>query len=447
MSIHMLKILASFRATNELRLNLWLNYLLVAYAFVLPINDRACSFLFALMLILIVLRGQFKTYFLSVLKNPVVIAFIAFFGIYVLSLLWSENIKEGLLLVKSVKYALFLPLFLSFIDKRFSLSIISAFLSGILLSECISYAIHFEIIPTQLIWQGIEFYCSYAIDDPSPFMHHSHYGMALALSVSILMYRVFSRSWPVGYKILGTTFIITMTMNILITGGRTGYLLYGILILLSLYFALGKKILKPIFGVILAIGIIGIMAYEMSPIFQKRMNETRLSVENMIHDPMNFQTSMGNRIGLWYYSTNVIADNPIIGVGIGDGLDETHKHIIPEDSFLKGMAHFHNQYIEVLVGAGILGLIVFLNIFVQILRFKPEDSELHASMILVTVAIAIALLTETFHMKFYLQLWVMFLAVSMATSVGKNGNVLKSTSDMRIYFGLILLALIVGKLQ
>jgi len=443
----MLKMFSSFHAINELRFNLWLNYLLVSYAFVVPINDRACSFLFTLMLILIILRGQFKTYFSSIFKNSVVIAFIAFFGIYVLSLFWSENIKEGLALVKSVKYALFLPLFLSFIDKRFSLRIISAFLGGMFLSELISYGVHFEIIPTQLIWQGIEFYRSYAIDDPSPFLHHSHYGMALALGVSILLYRVFSRSWPISYKILGTTFIITMTMNILITGGRTGYLLYGILILLSLYFVLGKKMLKPTFGVILAIGMIGIMAYKISPIFQKRMNETRLSVENLIYNPMNFHTTMGNRIGLWYYSTNVIADNAIIGVGLGDGLDETRKHIIPQDAFLRDMVHFHNQYIEVLAGAGILGLIVFLNLFVQIFRFKPEDTELHASMTLVTVAIAIALLTETFHMKFYLQLWVVFLAASMATAVRMNDNVLKSTSDMRIYFGLILLALIVGKLQ
>ncbi len=442
MQIQLLKMFSSFRATNELKFNLWLNYLLVSYAFVVPINDRACSFLFSLILLLIVFRGQFKTYFSSVVKNPVVIALMAFFGIYVLSLLWSENIKEGIALVKSVKYALFLPLFLSFIDKRFSLRIISAFLGGMLLSELISYGIHFEILPTQLVWQGIQIYSSYAIHDPSPFLHHSHYGMALALSVSILIYRVFEPV-AISYKVIASIFIMTMTMNLLITGGRIGYLLYAVLILLSLFLSLEKKMFKPAVAIVLLIGLVGIGGYKLSSIFQKRVDETICNIQA----PKNFDSSAGNRLGLWYHSAGVITNNPLFGVGIGDGLDETRKRIPAEENFLKDMTHFHNQYIEILVGTGVVGLLIFLNIFAQIYKYEQKDKELKAIMLLVSVAIAFALLTETFNMKFYFSLWIVLLAAAMAKGSSPESDSLKVFSELKIYTGLILLALIVGKLQ
>lgn len=439
--------ITALKEISHNKLNLWLNYLLVAYAFLLPIDDYARSFLFTLMLVLIVIRGNFKEYFLPIFKNPVVIAFVLFFFIYLVSLFWTDNIKEGIGLVKRVEYALYLPLFLSFLDKRFSLSIISAFLGGMFVSELISYSIHFEIIPNELYWHGIALYRSYAIDDPSPFLHHSHYGMALALSISILAYWILSEAVSTRYRMIWLLFIITMTINISITGGRIGYLLYVILLFLSLYFALGKKMLIPAFGVAIAIASITIIAYASSSIFQKRIHETIDSYQIFIDNPMDFRSSMGYRIGLWHYSKNVILEHPLIGVGIGDGLDETRQHIVAKDNFLKSMPHFHNQYIEVLVGTGVIGLIVFLNIFVQIFRFRHDDDKLYPIMILTTVAIAFSLLTETFHMKFYFSLWTVILAATMATQfrIEDKGN--KGVPEMKIYVGLIIVAFVVGKLQ
>lgn len=444
---------ASFRILkctdeNQTKINLWLNYLLVAYAFLLPINDYARAFLVSLMLILILVRGNYKYYFLPAFQNRVVLSFLALLGIYALSIVWSQNTPEAVELLKEVKYVWYLPLFLSFIDKRFALSIVSGFLGGVFFSELISYGIHFEIVPPRLVLDGIELYRS-NINDPCPFLNHSHYGFALALGVALLLYRLIIEKISWGYKIAGSLFILTMTMNIAITGGRIGYLLYGILIIMTLYFAYGKKMFRPLIGGILWLTLAGSIAYQMGTLFTQRVDATVDTIASLIEDPTNFDSTFGRRLGMWYYSIDVIKTHPFLGVGIGDGLETVKQNIDEKYPYLMELVHFHNQYIEILVGTGIIGLIIFLNIFFQIFRFKYSDRELKAITFLVTTALGIALLTETFHVKFYLAMWVLFLAVGMS-KIGLINAALYDENkrhELKIYSSVIVIALIVGKLQ
>ena len=67
-----------------------------------------------------------------------------------------------------------------------------------------------------------------------------------------------------------------------------------------------------------------------------------------------------------------------------------------QHQLLKTMHHLHNQYIEMLTQFGIIGLLVFLNIFYQIFTYKQTEKENKEIMILVTMAVMIALMTETF---------------------------------------------------
>ena len=68
-------------------------------------------------------------------------------------------------------------------------------------------------------------------------------------------------------------------------------------------------------------------------ILKQRSLETIQSVQNID----NYNSSLGERIGIWTYSYETIKSNPIIGVGIGDSLDEVFKNIDNKDAYLKNM--------------------------------------------------------------------------------------------------------------
>ena len=440
----MLTKLLSYKEQNQIKLNLWMNYILVACAFVIPINDRAFSFLAFLIMILVILRGNFKIYFSLIAQNKVVLSFIYFFIIYLTSLLYSSNLEHGIDILKHIKYALFLPILLSFVNIRFSKTIIAAFLGGMFFSELLSYSIYFKLIPSNFIINGVQIYSAYAQNDPSPFMHHSHYGALLALSVAIISYKVFSTYATTSNKIIFFIFLSTMSINIFITGGRTGHLLYFILIAIVI-FILRKQIkFTHLLFVFIAITTIVTIQYKSdTSVFKQRSLETIQSFQNID----SYNSSLGNRIGIWTYSYETIKNNPIIGVGIGDSLDEVFKNIDNKHAYLKNMAHFHNQYIEVLIGTGLIGLCLFLNIFLQIYRYFCEDLELKFVMILLNSTIFFALMIETFHMKVYFSIWIVLLAATMAHNkepLDKENNQFK---EIKIYIFLILIALTIGKMQ
>jgi len=123
---------------------------------------------------------------------------------------------------------------------------------------------------------------------------------------------------------------------------------------------------------------------------------------------------LGQRAGIYYYAYDVIKEHPLFGVGTGDSMDEIRK-IIPEKwESLKQMPHEHNQFLSVLVKLGIVGLLIYLNIFYQIVKYKQqEDKDLRFIMIFVTLAIAFGTLMTQFNLRFFLPLWAVFLAVTL----------------------------------
>ena len=64
-------------------LTLWLNNLLVVYAFLLPISQTIKATVFSFMVILFIIRGDILKYIKSALSNNVVRAFLYIFLAYV----------------------------------------------------------------------------------------------------------------------------------------------------------------------------------------------------------------------------------------------------------------------------------------------------------------------------------------------------------------------------
>ncbi|QOP46109.1 O-antigen ligase family protein [Sulfurimonas paralvinellae] len=415
---------------NKDTLTLWMNNLLVLYAFFLPIAQSIKAKIFIAILILFFIRGDVKYYLKEAWKNQVVRAFVYLFVIYVLGLLWSENIKEGLRWVKSIKYGLYLIVFYSFVDGRYIKRVLAAFISGMLLSEIISYGMILHILPWKFSLLGVTIYEAPTPVDPSPFLNHIHYGVALSLVVILLAQQIYLSHKPLIVKIFMSIFIFTASANIFVTGGRTGYVTFILLLLILAIFYLRKWAIIGLTFVILVVGI----ALETSPILQQKVQQTTLSAKQLLSKDPNFNTSMGIRAGMYYYGMKAIGNNLVFGVGTGDSMDVI-RDTAPKEWEGRKQPHEHNQYFSTFMKLGFVGLLVFLNIFYQIFRYKQEDKELRFIMVFTTLTVAFGILTTQFNLRFFMPLWVVMLSITL---IQKNRQtILRNLNDKQIMLQII----------
>lgn len=354
-----------------------LNYLFIPYLFFLPLTGPS-STVFFLMLILFFIRGNIKQHLKTALTNKVILAFFLLFVMSVLWIMGTDNLENVPVELKRMKVFLFPIIFITFLKPEFIPKAIVAFMLGMFASEITSYAIFFHIIEPI-------FYKGYETFDPSPFMHHSKYGLLLALSAGILFYRLIAYKDELYLRMTTLLFFITMTINIFITGGRMGYVLYGVSIFIVLVMH-KVKLYKTIFITVFLSVTVFSLAYQFSPLFQKRFNQSINAVKKLNTDHP-FHSSFGSRLGFMYYAIPVVKDNLLFGVGTGDHMtpvyDEIKKH--KADTFLLNINHFHNAHLVILVQFGLFGLFIWLNIFYQSLRFKQTDHFMHTLLVLSTI--------------------------------------------------------------
>lgn len=409
-----------------------MNHLFVVYAFLLPLNMlRAQSFVISLLLLCFILRGNYFTYLKKAI-NPVSIAFLLFYAIHFIWSVGAEPITYNLVLERSAFSGLYLFLFLSFLDKRFSLYALSAMLAAVMLSELLSYAMYLNYIPREfyfhqvdLPWkeglQSIKIYQEDLHHEATPFLEHSTYNTLLVFSVAVMTYRVFKEDMSLWYKSVTAFFMLTMTINISLIGGRIGYLLYLVLLATVVIYIFRKKALLPLAGLGLSLVIVFGAAYSNSPIFKKRIDTTWQTLETLYNDPTNFRSSFGSRLGLWYYSTDIIRKHPFFGSAEDNFLEEVYQNILPKDqAYLRGeIPFFHNAYVSTMVQFGLFGLIVFLNIFYQAARYPIKDAELNLIRFLSIVATMLFIAIGSFA-YFIWGFFVAMLALSMASDFKLN---------------------------
>ncbi len=418
---------------NKDSLTLWMNNLLVLYAFLLPISQTIKATIFTFIVLLFVVRGDVLKHIKESLSNSVVRAFLYFFLIYLIGMLWTEDIVTGLYDTKSIKYGLYLIVFYSIVDGRYVNKVITAFILGMLVSELTSYGMLFSIMPWELDIGAIHFYTAPSLDDPSPFLNHIHYGVALAFTVILIGQKIYFSNNTLIVKSLLSIFILTATANIFVTGGRTGYITFILLILTLSLFYLRKKAVLALVFLALVLGV----AYNTSPIFKARVEKTQNSIDKLFRQNPNFNTSIGVRAGLFYYGFEAVENDLILGVGTGDSMSEIYKTTPQKWTGIHKQPHEHNQFLSTFVKLGIIGLLIFLNIYYQIFRYKQEDRELKFIMIFSTLAIAFGILTTQFNLRFFMPLWVVMLAVTLISRDRRTINL--ELDDKKVFFQILVI--------
>ena len=353
---------------HEDSINTYANHLIVIFAFSVPTLVSVRRVSIALIILLFLIRGQVIRRMITVMRDPLVASFAIYFFVHVVWLFGSDEVASARKVVHDASFLLFVPLFASFLDKKYISRVAAAFVLGMVFSAVISYGMFFGIPPSWL-HNGTMGTAS----NPTPLWHHVHYGYMLATVSALILYELLGSKIRGLRMLLGAAVFLLLSVNVFIIEARTGYVLYFILVIMAVVSSFKYKVLKPLLVLFVLVPLLFSVIYGSVDVFKKRVDMTVKSSESLVSDK-NYNTSIGARVGMFVYAMDVISENFLFGNGTGDHVSEVKKHIeevgVGETGLMMSLDHTHNEYTSSLLQFGVLGFLAFLNIPFQMLRYS-----------------------------------------------------------------------------
>ena len=338
----------------------------------MPLTVFGGNLIIVIICLLWLFSGDYQNKYLQITSNKLLLASILFFALHVIGLLWTENLIWGLHIVHKMWYfLLLLPILYTIVSKEYIRFYISAFLLAITFTEIASYLVWFEII---------EPFKNASVRNPTPFMSHISYNPILAFAIYLVLHEIFFNKKLSNLLLYFYCFFsITMTINMFITGGRAGQVIFFVMLLILIFQVLNTQRVRALILSALVMPLIFITAYYSSSLFNERVNlainEVVTFQETKGFDSKTYShTSVGLRLAMALNSWQIIKKNPIIGVGTGDFPQEYKK--VNEISFPKlvNVENPHNMYSFVLVNLGFIGLLSMLAIFYYQIKLSFNSS-------------------------------------------------------------------------
>jgi O-antigen ligase len=208
----------------------------------------------------------------------------------------------------------------------------------------------------------------------------------LAFTAGILLIKLFYER-NLKYKIFYILFFLSATTNLFINGGKTGQIIFIVLILITIFSSI-KHRLKAFLISTIILTLSFNLAYNFSPNFHNRSNQLYAGITKMIthHD---FNGSGGYRTGLSIIGINTFMQNPILGTGIAYSMKNPQVYATNENINITNIQHYadyHNAFITLSVQLGIIGLIISLLIIYALLNFKIQNKEYKILSLLFAIA-------------------------------------------------------------
>jgi O-antigen ligase len=388
-------------------------YLILLFAFSMPLSRALLSLVVILLPLIWIVEGNFKKKYIQIKSNRVLLVFLLYILISISSFFWTSNTTEGLHALRLLLYFIIIYVIATSLKTTYIDNIISAFLSGMFISEMIAYGVFFKL------WH----FNNATPENPSPFMFHIDYSVFLAFTSILMLYRAMSNKYSFIERIFFSIFFFTVTGNLFLAVGRTGQVaLIAALIVLSLLRY--KFSFKSIVMSLLLIGGIFSLGYNMSNTFQKRSHMAVQDIRGIAN--MNLNSSWGIRVAYWIATYNIVKKHPF-GVGLGDYKDAVKSEIAKEkytkllnnnSKRFMALHHPHNQYLLILLQSGIIGLLAFFYFIYSFFTMKIENKEFKELSILFATIYFVSSFAEPLLIKqFTIALFILFVGLFVNASI------------------------------
>ena len=344
----------------------YFQYLLILFGFLYPLSVFAGNLLAVIILFLFFFLEDKRTKFFYLLHNKFFRAIAIFFLLHCFGMLWTDDLKRGLEIIrKMLEFAVLLPVLMMSMHKKNIDIYINSFIAASSLILLFSYLISFEIIPP---------FKTATIENPTPFMTHITHGPFIAFAAYISLNRIIDKFLSKDYISYIYIFLfLALSINVFITGGRAGQIVYIILLFTSLVQNFGLKIKILIIGMFLSL-MIAISAYQYSGIFQDRADYV-INELKAYEETGNFQSSIGTRLLFLENSLSIIKNNFLLGVGTGDFPQEYSRYnkINSPNGFES--TNPHNMYLLQMAQFGIVGLLSLIAIYYYQIKCRIKDDK------------------------------------------------------------------------
>jgi len=350
---------------SKITLAIVYQYLLILLSFLSVLTVFGANLIIVIIVLIWLLSGDYRSKYVEIISNKFLLASILFFCIHLLGLLWTEDLKWGLHIIHKMWYfLLLLPVLHSIVNRKYIRRYIFAFLLAIALTETLSYLVWFEIIPP---------FKNASISNPTPFMSHISWNPILTVAIYIIMHEVFFNKTLTKLNFyLYSFFAITMSINMFITGGRAGQAMYFLMIGILICQFFNAERVKALMVIAVVIPGIFFTAYSTSDLFKLRVDKT---VAPVLAIDSYHNSSVGYRINFAKNTFEMIGQNILLGVGVGDFPSEYKKINLKNTPHARNTTNPHNMYLLVWSQLGLIGLISFLSIFyyqIKLSRNSPS---------------------------------------------------------------------------
>jgi O-antigen ligase len=326
--------------------------------------------------------------------------FVIFYLWQIAGLFFSDSLNDGVeRLFKRLSFIVF-PIVLFYpgsgITKNIKLiTRLFALCTFIYIIYCFGNAIHNSLIienhkwifnPHPVDYDYENFFYGSRLSDP---LHPSYLSMYIILSVLISLEALFDLSLKHLKKGFYLMILIMFLVVIYLLSSRAGML--SAIIVLPLYFLyrLFKKFPKWLIFLFLSVMILTFVkiAWTNERLYYNTDGVTRIQPDEILKKDV--------RYNIWRSAIGVIKQNLIFGVGTGDATKELKKEFQNRgyvDGFYDNL-NAHNQFLELLLENGLIGLILFLVILGYML-FLAINQQNHL-MVLFIIMTIIFFLFET----------------------------------------------------
>lgn len=362
------------------------NILAVIYLFSLTVSYKISGTLIYIILFIFLLNPKVGTYLKNSLKNSFVQAGLLYLAVILIWFIGTHDLSFAITQLKINKFYLLPILFFAFIRVEYFKYYVLAFILGAIVNFIWTYLMFFNIIDNH--------YSNLIINQ-------SEHAFLIFLTIISLFYRLVKYEDKLVYKILIIFIILLLSSNVFLLK-KTQVVSYVIVLFVAFIYLYRKDIVKILIFSLTFLSIFLIGINFLFPTVKYQLLHELDGVQKAIQK-QDFTNSMSARLGVAYYSLKVIEDSPIFGYGTGDHAYEVKKAI--NNSELKNIdsksydiligtlitgkhVTLHNTFLQVLVQYGIIGLLIFLNIFYQILKFTRGETNIYSLLIVSSVTIA-----------------------------------------------------------
>lgn len=288
-------------------------------------------------------------------------------GLYVISYFWCEDIPYWQERVQVKLPFVFLPLAFSslpFIGQRylklFTFGIIIILFAGTL------YSLSFLLTNPEQVFKG--YFFSTLIPTPA-YKDHIRFSIFAAWVVLWCFYILTKLNTKTEKYLVGAA-AVYFILFLHLLAARSGLLvLYLFAFCYFIYIIIKGKLGKALLLSVISITCVCIL-YQKVPSFKYRMLYIKLTYEEYKRGNLTADFSDMGRLISYQLAAKVIREHPVAGVGVGDVREEM-KHMYEKyspDTLPEQRIVPHNQFMEVAMGLGLIGLLAFSAWYGYLLR-------------------------------------------------------------------------------